>query len=194
MSVHGSPASAITCPWCRHYWPSRSDVRCGECGGALPAPPGEDPGASPAPPPRQLPEKYKKNILLWKNTMALVGLTFMGIGVPLIAAFGAGLIFVIIGYFVYRKGRTSGEQRLRALSEGVAGSGQIVRVSENTSLTVNGRHPIRIEYSFDAPSGKISGEISVWDATCLQRRPGEPVWVVYVSSDPSINSLWPPLV
>lgn len=106
--------SGVTCPRCRRYWQAAAvGVECGNCGGPLPPPPGPSRGHGPPPAPRHLPEKYTRDVLLWKNVGALVGTFF--------AAFGG--LFGGIGLALRSATRRSSLRQIAALTHGYPAEG-----------------------------------------------------------------------
>lgn len=201
--------AGVTCPWCKHYWPTvPQGAECANCGGALPAPPGPTRGNPPPQAPRHLPEKYVRDLFLWNNTVAMVGTIFAafgglfgGLGVflcvvllPLGLAFMAfGMLFGGIGLFMRKKSREGAEKQVAALTTGLCAEGQIVSVNQNLYETINGRHPFQIDYVFQVNGQWLSGSAKAWDILHGMRQPREPLWVVYLPSDPTVSSIWPPV-
>lgn len=208
MFVASAPAG-VTCPWCKQYWqPGTFGLECGRCGGPLPPPPGPTRGHGPPPAPRHLPEKYTRDLLLWKNFGAVFGLAFASFG-ALFGSLGVVLTFVLpplglgfvafgalfggIGLAVRRAARRSALQQIAALTHGYPAEGQIIAVTQDLGEQFNGRHPYRIEYVFMVQGQPVGGSTKAWDIVNALRRPGEPLWVVFQPNDPSVNSIWPPI-
>jgi hypothetical protein len=205
-----APAPAgVTCPWCKHYWPAGMvAAECANCGGALPAPPGPTRAAEPPAIPRRLPQRYTNDLLGWKNVGAIVGTVFAAFG-ALFAAIGVGLCFVLlplglgffgfgalfgtIGWLLRSASRKSALRQIDALTRGHVAEGQLVGVRQDFSESINGRHPYRIEYVFYVNGQPLGGSTSGWDIVNALRQPGEPLWVVFLPENPSINSIWPPI-
>ena len=201
--------AGVTCPWCKQYWqPGTFGAECGNCGGALPPPPGPTRGFAPPAAPRRLPEKFTRDLLLWKNVGAIVGTCFAAFG-GLFGVLGVGLAFVLlplglgflafgglfggIGLALRNGARRSATRQIEALTLGYPAEGQIVAVGSDTSEFINGRHPYRIEYVFLVNGQAMGGATKSWDPVNALRRPGEPLWVVFLPNDPSANSIWPPI-
>lgn len=132
--------------------------------------------------------------MLWKNTCAFIGLIFMIIGVPLIPLFGFGLIFFIVGYFLFKAGRKTGRQKLLALEKGSSYEGAILEITKDFTENMNGRNPYIVSYQFAVNDQQQIGKTKSWDDNILLKQPGDPVWVVYSSDEGGVSSLWPPLV
>jgi len=66
-------------------------------------------------------------------------------------------------------------------------------VSSDTSESINGRRPFQIEYVFQVNGKPVGGSTRAWDIVNALRRPGEPLWVVFLPGDPSANSIRPPI-
>ena len=186
---------SVTCPWCKSYYASAPLVpNCVNCGGPLPKA-GPDKGEKPDEPPRILPKKFVRQVMFWRNTHTIIGVIFMTIGIPTIAAMGFGLIFVAVGYFLFRHGKKVGQEKILALEKGIAVDGNITEVHQDTTQSINGRHPYIIQYSFTTKEGveQIDSVIS-WDDNNVLRNHGDSIWIVYIPENPTISSPWPPIV
>jgi hypothetical protein len=118
----------------------------------------------------------------------------MVIGIPLILAFGMGLIFAVIGYFLYRAGKKEGLEKIQALEHGVPVESEIVDVGRDTSQSINGRNPFLITYTFDMNGRQYLDKITCWDESNYFRKAGDAIWVVSIPENPTISSPWPPMV
>jgi len=206
--------SQRTCGWCGTTSVQATDTNCTNCGGPLPAFPrsaqleaGLVRAERPPDPPRELPSGYPLRVLFTRNVYVIIGVVFVPLSVPFALGFGAaavvdlgflfgvlgGLAFGVIGVALGVKGLRRARSKLDALRNGVAADGMVLGVSMDTSQSINGRHPWRIEYVFDGPSGPVEGAAESWDRLAGQLEHGEPVWVVYVRSDPARNAIWPPV-
>lgn len=208
--MFSAPAPAgVTCPWCKHHWPAGMvAVECGNCGGALPAPPGPTRAAAPPAIPRRLPQRYTSELLGSKNVGAIVGTIFAAFG-ALFALIGVGLCFVLlplglgffgfgalfgtIGWLLRSASRKSALRQIDALTRGHVAEGQLIGVRQDFSETINGRNPYRIEYVFYVNGQPLGGSTKGWDIVNMLRQPGEPLWVVFLPEDPGTNSIWPPI-
>ncbi len=181
-------------------------TNCVSCAGPLPMPPGQDPGPPPPPAPRHMPGSYRLKKLVWGNLGVMLGVLFTGIGVvfsfsfclasfllpPMCLGSLGGVLFMIPGLAVGVPSLRAAQRALAAYANGVHADGQIVRVSEDTSTAVNGRHPWRVDYVFEAGGATVGGSVSCFDPVHATRRPGQPVHVVYLPDRPSVNAIWPP--
>ncbi len=77
--------------------------------------------------------------------------------------------------------------------EGATDEGEGQNVYYDTSVEINGRSPWAIEYGFEVDARAFQGKCQTWDGTAEQRRPGQPVHVVYLETDPEQNALYPPV-
>lgn len=188
--------TAVTCPWCGTYYPVRPTMsNCMNCGGILPKGISNELGIKPPLAPRELPKKFKKQVLLWKNTKALVGFIFLCIGIPTIPLFGFGLIFTILGYFLYKNGKKEGIEKIAALENGLATEGEIVEVTYVATESINGKHPYLIKYTFETETGQTQlDSVKSWDDSNALLQKDNKIWVVYLSENPQISSPWPPMV
>ncbi len=199
-----------TCPWCGTGY---LDFRptCQSCGGALPTAPGSAPADPPPPPPRALPPGFRRRTLYTKNVYTMIGIIFTPIGGLFTAIFTAvaigtgewmillggaiGSIFLIAGILMLRHGLRRGHGILRAFEHGLVASGRVTRVYHDTSIKINGRSPWAVEYAFAPRSGESdrTGTAHGWDDAVGQMQPAQRVHVLYVESDPSQSTLYPPL-
>ncbi len=204
-----APPAGVSCPWCKQFSPAAPPgADCGNCGGPLPPPPSVGRALAPPPTPRHLPERYTRARLLSKNVGALVGTVFAAFG-GLFGALGVGLCFVLlplglgfmgfgvlfggIGLALRSASRKDALRQIAALTYGVTAEGQVVSVGRDTSESINGRNPFLIEYVFSVNGQALGGATKGWDIVNATRQPGQPLWVVYLPNDPSVNSIWPPI-
>lgn len=190
------PNTSVTCPWCNTFYPVRpATTNCANCGGPLPKSIGTDRGPKPESPPRLLPKKFVNQVMLWRNTHALIGAIFIIVGIPTILAMGFGLIFAGIGYFLFRYGRKVGKEKIQALEYGITAEGVLTDVRRDTTQSINGRNPFIISYTFTTKEGKQQADSVVsWDDNSSLINHGDEIWVVYIPENPQISSPWPPLV
>lgn len=190
------------CGWCGSATPDLARTTCTSCGGQLPAVPARILAERdlpsplippPSGPPRTLPKGYAERVKYWKNVESMIGIIFMIVGVPLIPLFGFGLIFAVIGFFLYRSGSNRANKQLLALQYGVPVEGTITSVALDYHKHINHQHPWRIEFRFEAGAGTVSGSVESWDPVTAARVPGERIWVVYGAGFPDICSPWPPI-
>lgn len=110
---------------------------------------------------------------------AFIGIPFLLLGVALLGAGGAGLIW-----------RYQQAQRiLEILRNGVPADGEISSVEENLNVEINQRHPWVIAYRFRVGGREYEGKVSTLNRPRLQ--PGEPAWVLYLPQEPKYNALYP---
>lgn len=190
------PNTSVTCPWCRTYYAARpTTTNCMNCGGPLPKSVGSGKGDKPESAPRVLPKKFINQVMLWKNTHSLIGVIFMIVGIPTILAMGFGLIFVGVGYFLYKHGKKIGQEKINALTNGIAAEGKIIDIAPDTSQSINGRNPYIITYTFETKGGvQQLDKVVCWDESNMFRQTNEEIWVVYIPENPQISSPWPPIV
>ena len=130
-----------------------------------------------------------------ENTKAFIGVIFIAIGIPTIPLFGFGLIFALVGYFLYKSGKKEGFEKITALQNGVAAEGEISEISYDTSETMNGKHPYLVKYMFTTASGLLQADsVKSWDDNNALLKKGDKIWVVYIPENPQISSPWPPMV
>jgi hypothetical protein len=207
--------TSIRCTWCRFYYPARpTSGTCNNCGGPLPPPSGLERGASPPPAPRTLPSAYRKSVLVGRNVFSILGIVFSSIGALMlvvavvvgataghsrgapIAALVNGILTLVwagIGVPMLLVGLGRGKRKLAALVDGAAVEGEITGVTVNRSVRINGRSPWVIAYGFPAASGPATGRAESFEPHEGEREAGDKVWVVYLPSDPSVSTIWPPV-
>ena len=203
--------TAVSCPWCARYFSQRPEHgHCDNCGGALAAPTGAERGLAPPDAPRVLPAAYRRSVMFSRNVFSILGVVFLAVGTPfllvavvLLLAGGdhvlalilglMGLIFPGIGAPMLMVGLRRGRRQIAALELGTPAEGELVSVAQNRSETINGRHPWVIEYQFTANGAAVRGTVQCWSLVDGERRPGDPVWVVYLVADPQMSTLWPPV-
>lgn len=181
----------LECPWCKTVNRVTDQTHCKSCGGPLPATSEDnsaiDRGAPPENPPRQLPEVYVKK-LKYKNIHFIIGIIFT---VP----FFWTVIFPIIGILLMRHGLKTAKQKIEALEKGVKAEGVLVDIYKDTTQTVNGRHPWRLDYEFTTKRGDIisAKKTGAWNNNNRFRNPNDKLWVVYLPENPEISAIWPPV-
>jgi hypothetical protein len=102
------------------------------------------------------------------------------------------LVFGGIGFGVLYWGRQRSNRLIQTLANGVPAEGVVTDIQLDTSVRVNGRSPWRVSYTFTANGLQLAGSQQAWNRDeTLQ--PGTKVYIVYLSQDPGINSVYPPL-
>lgn len=206
---------AITCPWCGTSYTAHRP-NCRNCGGPLPFPDDLSPSASlesiPEPPPA--PRDFRRGYVwrkLWADGWAIVGAVFILLGVifgltglvltiTLIASFiglpfvGLGVAFLAAGLPLLIWRHKKAQRTLEVLREGTATPGTIVEVYENHHITVNNRHPWTLTYRFSALGQEIEGQTTTLRTPGHEHRSGQPVYVLFLESDPQQNTIYPPVI
>ncbi|MFT4979052.1 MAG: hypothetical protein ACI8S6_004962, partial [Myxococcota bacterium] len=104
--------------------------------------------------------------MLWKNVLVIIGALFS-------IVFCWTLIFPLIGIPMWIIGHRRAQAKLSALQFGAVGQAELVDVSRDTSVTINGRSPWRLDYTFaDAHGGIHEGWAHSWQASHSRRTPG----------------------
>ncbi len=195
----------MRCAWCES--PSQSGSNCANCGGPLAARAGAEAALAPPRSPRDLPSKYLRRVLFTRNFGVVFGSIFGGIGgiltlvflviscafPPMLLGVLIAGIFPVIGGVIGGMSYAGARRRVRALREGEAVVGVVDAVSHDTSVQVNGQHPWRVSYTFEAGGRLFAGGVSTFDAEVKRYAAGDPIHVVYLPSDPETNATWPPL-
>ncbi len=181
----------LKCPWCGTVNNVIDETNCKNCGGPLPAisknNEGLDMGISPGNPPRIIPKVYIKK-LKYRNVHFIIGIVFT---VPFIWT----IIFPIIGIFLMRYGLKNANNKLAALENGIKAEGVLTDIYKDASQTVNGRHPWKLEYEFTTQSGKIvsATKTGAWNSNNRYRKANDRLRIVYLSENPEISAIWPPV-
>ncbi len=203
----------IVCPWCgtqyRDFQPN-----CKNCGGPLHIRAEEMAAAVttedlpyPPPAPRAISENYIWKLLggdgWWITALVfgLLGLIFCLVGGPLtlaiITAF-VGLPFLLLGILFLGAGSAVFFWRyqemmkvVRVLREGQLAAGKITQVVENTAVSVNGRHPWRIDYTYHASGQTFTGRVSTLNPPNQHLQEGKSARILYLPDEPQISSLYP---
>lgn len=202
----------ITCPWCGTNYTS-FQPNCDNCGGSLPLPPEVVPAASsvslatPPPPPRDVPRQAVWHILSsdgWAISglvFSLLGLVFAVVGIPLtvslVAAFvglpfGAlGLLFLCGGMAILVWRYQMAHGTVEVLREGEATVGEIISVTQNYHVRVNGRYPWTVEYDYEVGGRLYADKVTTLSRPDLSQQPGSPVYVLYMGDDPEQSTIYP---
>ena len=181
----------LDCSWCGTVNKVSEKTNCVNCGGPLPAVPhnndGLDKGLPPGATPREIPKIYIKK-LKYRNTKFIIGFFFT-------AFFFWTILFPIIGIFLMKSGLKTAKEKLLALQNGVKTEGVLIDIYKDTSETVNGRNPWRLEYEFTTKSGESISAIKTgaWNRNNMYRKPHDHLWIVYMQDNPEISAIWPPV-
>ena len=205
-----SAAGPITCTWCGTRY-TQHQRNCTNCGGPLPGPTPPDPGPEPPPAPRSIPNAYIRRLYLTGNVPNLIGGIFAVVGAlvsggmlwmtymvgPEVAWSAlSGLIFVGVGGLLLVVGVRRARNQLHALRDGVAVRGEIVDLHQDTTESINGRHPWAIVYHYDVGGRIHEGKVKSWDragSVMALYAVGSPVHVLYVRGRPERSALYPPI-
>ena len=167
----------------------------------MPPLPGHDLGPPPPATPRALPSGYEFRTR-FLNLAVLLGLAFTLLPlvflIPLLKqghwlASVIPALFVLGGFSCLRHGWRHAAGIIRAFRHGVAIAGQVDSVSLDTTQSVNQKHPWKLTYHFTVEGRLHEGVATSFDSTFAKRSSGQPLWVLYAESDPSQNTLYPPV-
>ena len=94
-----------------------------------------------------------------------------------------------------RYGLKNANNKLAALEKGIKAEGVLIEIYKDTSTTVNGRHPWKLEYEFTTKSGKLiaATKTGAWNSNNRYRKSNDRLWIVYLSENPEISAIWPPV-
>ncbi len=203
----------VTCPWCGTSYTSFQS-NCSNCGGPLlppapvaAAPLADDAPLMPPPPPRMIASSYIWRLITVDGgaiagfVLALIGLIFTIVGgalsIAIVTAFigipfaGGGLLLLVVGLVILTLRYQQAQKILNALRIGEAVRGQIETVEQDYSVEINGRHPWKITYLFDVLGRVYNGKVTTMQDPGRQLQPGRSFAVLYLPSDPKINTLYP---
>src|SRR5262245_41200273 len=117
----------FTCGWCNTHYKTWQN-RCDSCGGPMPPLPGMELGPEPPPAPREVPKAFEQRQKWLGNPLVMVGGIFMLVGFIIFSVFifvllpfaFFPLLFVGLGWFIYRAGRKESARVLNAFRLGRA--------------------------------------------------------------------------
>ncbi len=202
--------NTIHCPWCGQR-ASANTLECRKCGGPFSPPIGDDPGPAPPLPPRKLPAGYKRRMLFTNAPTTLVGSIFLMVGFPIGVVFtilgvalpgmwmfiaiggGLGTIFTLLGGGMLYFGIHQGVSKIRPFEHGQATIGEVVDIFRDYSISVNGRNPWAVVYTFDAHGQTFEGQAITWKHNPKTQEIGNRVYVLYMIDDPEQNVIYPPV-
>ncbi len=167
----------------------------------MPRMPGMELGPAPPDAPRALPRHFAFRLKWSQNIGVIIGLGMLLICGVMFAAMlkahtwlaVAPALFSLLGLLAFVSGRRDAANTLRAFRHGMAAEGRIASVAQDTTQSVNGRHPWRMVYHFTAGDQPREGVITSFDSTLASRRSGQPLWVLYMPDDPDQSTPYPPL-
>jgi hypothetical protein len=192
------------CPWCGSV-EDDSRPHCTRCGGPLHV----ETGVKVPPAPRSIPATYVRQ-RLWFSVTSLVGMLFMGIAglmmtsgavLLLFAHERAGLYLIlfpslhfVLGAAIFHFGRRKARRQIMSLQHGVPVDAVVSASEPDRTQSFNGRNPWMLRYTFDVKGVPFEGSVSTYNIS-LARRYGvnARVKVVYLSTDPDANCLYPPM-
>jgi len=142
--------------------------------------------------------------------LGIVGLVFTVVGLPFVVVFplvavgvgepvflcvgsSLGVGFIGLGLAFLAVAIRGAYRAIRAYRLGQATLGSVVDVHRDLSVTVNGRNPWAVEYEFDVLGTPYRGRVLTWSRAAGERRPGQPVHVLYLPDNPNDNLLYPPM-
>jgi hypothetical protein len=203
----------ITCPWCGTNYPVFQS-NCQNCGGPLPAfeetigsSVSSDILPTPPPAPRPISNRYIWRLLssdggtIAAFVIGLLGLIFSlvgaGLTIGIITAFvgvpflflGVALLGTGAGVFLWRYQQK--QQVVKVLREGEATIGQIIEISENYSVSVNGRHPWILRYQYQVNGQSQDGQVATLNQPGQQLQVGKAVRILYLPTTPKWSSIYP---
>lgn len=207
----------ITCPWCGTNYKA-FQPNCENCGGSLPLPvesapvpiepePATEMPLSPPLPPRKIPNKVMRRMLLTDagiitgGIFLLIGVIFFVVGMALVLAIvtlpvglpfaGLGFIFLVVGGVLFFWRYENARQIVSILRDGQAALGEITHVAQNYHVQVNGRFPWVIEYRYKIHGQSYQDKLSTLSQPDLGQQPGKAVYVLYKQDAPEKSTLYP---
>lgn len=100
-------------------------------------------------------------------------------------------LFPLIGFVLALRAYLDNRREIRAFVRGTPVLARVTYSGSDTSVSVNKRHPFKLEWSFDAGGRERTGKISHMEASKLRAlvRCGQ-VLVVYDPADPKTNTVF----
>ena len=200
----------INCPWCKQRT-TETALECRRCGGPLTPPLGDDPGLSPPLPPRALPQGYKRRMFFSNSVLSLVGGIFLMVGLPIGIIFtilgitlpgmvlfiiiggSLGSIFTLLGGGMVYFGIQEVLGKIRPYEHGQAAVGEVIDIYRDHSISMNGRNPWAILYSFKAHGQPYQGKELSWKFNPKTQAVGNKLYVLFMPDDPDQNVIYPPV-
>ena len=203
--MQNSHPSFSTCPWCgtRNAW---GTFECRRCGGPQPAVETADAGPNPPPPPREIPRGYGRRAF-FTETVGLVGGIFFVVGTPFLVIFpligvstgdmvflaiggSLGAFFTGLGFVMFVIGLRRVQKKIETYRSGQATNGTVEDIYPDRSITVNGRNPWKVVYTYRVMGTVRRGSTSTWH---LLVEEGSPLHVLYLPNEPGQSAVYPPL-
>lgn len=166
----------------------------------MPPMPGMELGEEPPAIPRELPKGFAFRQRFTNSVATVIGLILMAMGglmgllllliQPWFALFPA--ILFIGGALLLNHGMSTAAATLRAFRTGLPQQGSVVSSLKMTSQSHNGVNPWKLLYEFSIEGQKHQGSLIAMDETVGQLKPRQPLWILYLRDDPSINTVYPP--
>lgn len=186
----------IACGWCgTHYDERPTDPNCTTCGGVLPSPPGLNLGDPPPKTPRSLPSQFlmrlygRYAISAWVGVLLIVSAAVLAVtselGLITLALFLIGCA-LSSNFWIARK-------RHRGLKGGLPTKGKIESVHRYGEQAKGSTPMYRVYFRFEANGEPVRSMKFTYDSTVVNHFVGEPIWVVYLPSEPACCDVWPPL-
>ncbi len=200
------------CPWCGTNYQT-FQPNCNNCGGPLSAAL-DQPSSMAAvedlpevpPAPRTISDRYVWRLLpsdagwIVSLVFCLLGIIFAPLGfiltVAIVTAFVGipflilGLVFLVVGGYLFWRRYQNAQKTVLVLREGVPTAGQITRVDENYSATINNRHPWIIGYTYQVDGQNYSGQVSTLNPP-RKMEVGQAARILYLASEPKFSSIYP---
>jgi len=176
----------------------------------LTPPIGDDPGPSPPLPPRKLPKGYKRRMYFTQSALSLVGMIFLLVGAPLGIVFtilgitlpgmwlflviggSLGTIFTLLGGGMLYFGIQNVRGKIRTYKHGQATIGEVIDIYRDPSISINGRNPWVILYTFKVHGKYYEGKGLSWNFNPQTQAVGNKIYVLYMQDDPDQNVIYPP--
>jgi hypothetical protein len=210
----------VICPWCGTAY-TAFQSNCQRCGGPLMAADqateqpregvdeGEPQGnlTQPPPAPRPISDSYAWRLIIGEGwvvaalIVASIGAVFFVVGAVLtifiVTAF-IGIPFALVGLALLGGGAgvtvwryQNAKRTVDVMRNGQAVIGQVAGVDENLNVSINGRHPWRIRYRFQAIGRDYEGQVTTLHVPGRTLRPGSRAYVLYLPNEPQHNALYP---
>lgn len=167
----------------------------------MPPPVGMGLGDAPPSAPRVLPkgfafrQKWSHNLGTLAGGILFLVSSLVFVGFVNARSWGAlaPLFFMLLSAAMFIHGRRSAVAVLNAFRYGVAAEGKVDSLQLDTTQSINQKHPWVMTYHFPVGGSLVEGKLTSYNSTLGKRSVGQPLWVLYLESDPTQSTIYPPL-
>jgi len=149
-------------------------------------------------------------MLVSNAVLNLVGGIFLLVGLPFAVIFpivgiatgmllfvliggGLGGVFTILGGGMLFFGIRDGLSKIRPFEHGLATVGEVVEMYRDHSISINGRNPMAIVYTYTVHGIEYEDQVHSWKYGKQTQAVGNRVHVLYLPDDPHQSVIYPPV-